>query len=232
MSNEPIDIVSIYEKVLTNTLRRFPPETWNPYKSGYDNAKRALRYLILEKLKWDRETFCKNINLNIIHTYKLRGAFQGLYDNNIFPFISNAFPDWELSPWELKGSRVPAEFWTPETTAESIRWMIEKQMTWDYETTLENLSLQTFKVNNLEGMLQAHFSHSPYLAIKHAYPEKDWEHLQERKGHKLTNEQVVEIIRLKNEGVKQNKIAKQFNLSPANVSLIVNGKLRLIDEGN
>jgi hypothetical protein len=221
------DMISIYKSVLNGKLKRFPPETWNPYKSGYDNAHRSLRYLVFELLKWDRQTFCENMNLQIIRKYKLNGAFSGVYKRNIYPYISASFPEWELKPWEIKKSRVPANYWNEETTREAIRWLVEKRLKWDKETVINELSATVFKNHNLEGMLQSEFQHSPYQAICHAYPDENWSLMDEKKGYKLTPSQTEELREMyRSNQYTQVQIAKHFNLSPSNVSLIVNDKLR------
>lgn len=222
-----IDMISIYQSVLNGKLGRFPPETWNPYKSGYDNAYRAFRYLVFELLKWDRETFCKQINLEVIRKYKLIGAFSGLYDRTMFPFISDSFPEWEIKPWELEKSRVPKSYWNEETTREAVRWLIEDRLKWDKEKIINELSATIFKEHNLEGMLQSEFEHSPYQAIFHAYPDEDWSLKKELRGYKLTREKTEEIRKMYGTGkYTQRQIAEHFGLSTANVCLIVNDKLR------
>jgi hypothetical protein len=223
---EEIDIVSIYKKVLDGKLKRFPPETWNPYKSGFDTAHRLFHYVVTEKLKWGREEFCKNINLQLIRKHKLNGGLQGLYNNNIFPYISKSFPEWNIEPWELWKSRVPKDFWTEESTKRAIKWMIEKKLKWTYEDILENLSTTTFKNNNLEGMLQSEFEHSPYLATKHAYPEKDWSIMYEKKGYSLTLSEANKIRNIiREEKITQKEIANRLKVSTATISMVMNDKV-------
>lgn len=221
------DIYAVYQNILNGTLKRFPPETWNPYMSGYDNSQRAFRYLVYEILKWDREIFVKNINREIIKKYKLTGALGGLYDKVIYNFAKATFPDWDIKAWELILSYVPKGFWTPDTTREAIIWMIEEKLQWDYNEVLNNISTAVFIQYNLHGMLKACFENSIYLAIKHAFPNQDWEYVKERKGKVITFSIAEEIRECANNShKKQSEIAKDFGVSPGLISMIVNDKIR------
>lgn len=229
--NKEFDMISIYKSVLNGHLKRFPPETWNPFKSGYDHAHRSFRYLILELLKWEREDFCRNINMKTIQKYRLNGAFSGLYERNIYPFVTASFPEWEIKPWELEKSRVPKNYWNEETAREAVRWLIEEKLNWNKGQVERNLSASIFEKYNLGGLLQLMFQRSPYLAVSNAYPDQDWSMKKELRGYRLTNEETEKIREMHDSGeYSQRYIAKEFGLSPANVCLIVNNKSRKTEE--
>lgn len=113
-------IFDIYEVVLSGMLIRFPLGTWDQSDSKRNFIK-LTRYLIYEKLNWDRENFCNNFCLNIISKYRLNGGFGRLYSRNIYPMVTDCFPEWKIKAWEMRKSRVPEGFWTQAVAIEATK---------------------------------------------------------------------------------------------------------------
>lgn len=218
-------IVSIYLEVLTGKRSRFPLDTWSRSPEGKLNAQQLLRYLILEKLSWNRETLCQTFNLSLLKEYKLDRALQKAYKNIIFPYVSESFPEWELNPWELQKSRVPVGFWTEEHTAKATRWLFTQKLKWSYEQISNNVSGSTFQRNNLGGMLQLVFHNNACAAVEHAFPEYDWTYLRERAGYKITPGQSKTIQFLsQTRKYSHRDLAKLFNVSPGAITYVLNVK--------
>lgn len=218
-------IVSIYLEVLTGKRSRFPIDTWAGTPEGKLNAQQLLRYLILEKLSWNRKTLCQTFNLSLLKEYKLDRALQKAYKNNIFPYVTESFPEWELNPWELQKSRVPVGFWTEEQTAKATRWLFTQKLNWSNEQIANHVSGSTFHRNNLGGMLQLVFHNNACAAVEHAFPEHDWTYLRERAGYKLTLGQSKTIQFLSQTGkYSQRDLAKLFKVSPGSITYVLNVK--------
>ena len=218
-------IIPIYLEVLTGKRFRFPIDTWAGSPEGKLNAQQVLRYLILEKLSWNREDLCQNFNLLLLKEYKLDGALQRAYNNIIFPYVSESFPKWKLNPWELQKSRVPVGFWTEEQTAKATRWLFTEKLKWSNEQISNHVSGTTFQQNNLGGMLQLVFHNNACAAVEHAFPEHEWTYLRERAGYKLTLGQSKTIQFLSQNGsYSQRELAKLFNVSPATITYVLNVK--------
>lgn len=163
------DIVEIYKQLLSGARNRFPPETWQPYKGGYDNFRRCFRFLVNEELKLEKKDF-KNIQRIFFTKYKLRGALQQLYNDNIYDAICYALPDINLKPWELKQS--PRDTWNTDTGKEAIRWLFNEELKWSKEDILTNVS--SFNAillkYNLSSVLKRCFS-GVFEMMSFSFPE-------------------------------------------------------------
>lgn len=217
------DLITIYEEVLSGRRIQFPLDTWNQADSKITLIK-LIRYVVLEKLQWDREQFCSQFCLNIIARFRLNTGFNKVYKRNIYPLISESFPEWNIKPWEMRKSRVPVHFWTKETAIAATKWLIEEQLQWDLKKVSRDISRAYFFQHHLGGMLRIFQISIPEI-IAAAYPGYDWTYLKERHGYKLTLSQATEIRRLYNKGVfNQCQLAARFNVDPATINLIVKNK--------
>lgn len=217
------DLITIYEEVLSGKRKQFPLDTWNQTDSKAALIK-LVRYVVLEKLQWDREQFCARFCLKIIAQFRLNTGFNKVYKRNIYPLISEAFPEWIIKPWEMRKSRVPAHFWTKQTATTATKWLIEEKLHWDFKKVSRDISRTYFFQYHLGGMLRTTDISIPEI-IAATYPDYDWTYLKERHGYKLTFSQAEEIRRLYNEGVlNQRQIAQKFSVDPSQVYLIVKNK--------
>jgi hypothetical protein len=173
------DMISIYKKVLDGKLYRFPPETWNPHKDGYENFFRCVRYLISDILQWERHNLLDEGSMSLFRKYKLGGAIGGLYHTTgIYKALYEAIPEWELKQWEFRHSSTRE--WSEEEKRGAIIWLFEEKLKWSYDMMLENVNVKTFSDNHLYGLLGHHFQTSPYKALKYAYPDRNWKLLKDR----------------------------------------------------
>jgi hypothetical protein len=144
-------VIEIYKEVLSGKRKRVPSGTWNPYKGGYDNFNRCFRYLITEKLSWEKDDVLKNFNQNTIKKWKLRGAVGCLFNDSPYNALWSAFPEWDVQKWEM--GQVPNNTWDEETIYIATRWLFNRKLKWSRQDILERVSVNVFKDNNLSKVL-------------------------------------------------------------------------------
>lgn len=219
------DIYTIHKLVLSGALVRFPEKTWSQPQEAKFTLIKLTRHTVIEKLKWERSDFCNQFCLAVIKKYRLNGGFGKVYNRNIFPFVTEAFPEWEVRPWELRKSRVPAYFWNNKTAVEATRWLVEEVLKWDLEKAQNEIANSHFHKNNLGGMLRT-LKIGAVEAVTMAYPDYDWTYLKERSGYVLTMKQAQEIREVFASGtINQRQIAKKFGTDPSRVNLIIKNKI-------
>ncbi|MFF0828907.1 DUF4046 domain-containing protein [Brevibacillus sp. NPDC003359] len=186
-----MSIIDIYEKVLAGKLKRFPKYTWDVDYGGLDNIKICMRYLILDKMKWDRDDLLEKISAEFVHNCKLAGGLVHVFNTNTpFLALAHSFPEWDLKRWEFK--HITFNKWTEEDKKDALGWLIEEKLKWSYEEIIENLSVRTFQDWGLDSLLSNFFKNSPVRAMKYLYPESDWTLLeQEFKERKRRNAKEV-----------------------------------------
>lgn len=217
------NIYEIYEEVLSGKRIQFPLHTWNHKSESKRTLIKLIRYVVFDKLQWDRKQFCDNFCLDIIIKFKLNTGFMKVYNRNIHPLISDCFPEWEIKVWELRNSRVPRGYWTKENAVKATKWLIEDRLKWDLEKVSREISFSYFLNNNLSGMLRI-LNISVAEAIINAYPNYNWDYLKERKGYKITLKQSQEIRELYKKGYSQRAISRMYNCNPTTIFYIVHNK--------
>lgn len=217
-----MSIISIYEDVLNGKRIQFPLYTWCTPKESKQSLIYLLRYLVIDKFKWNRKDFCHKFCLKIIKEYKLNTGFLKVYNRNIYPLVTDAFPEWNIKAWEMESSRVPAGFWTEETAIQATKWLIEERLKWDMDRISKHISNSAFFDNNLGGLIRTLNTNAASL-VEISYPEYDWSYLKERQGYKITPNQAKEILELYTEGMSQRQIALKYECEPVTVFNIVHG---------
>ncbi len=153
------------------------PGKYKPWQFAYvpnsywtkENAIKATKWLIEEKLKWSEEELFKRLSIKVFRKYDLSGMIQHVYNYSSYSAINSAYPD-KYKPWQFE--HVPKSYWTKERAVEATIWLIEEKLKWSEEELLKKLSTKTFYDNGLRGMLTQVFVNSPYAAINNAYPGK------------------------------------------------------------
>ena len=173
MRTNVTDISKYYLEEVLAKGKQFPKDIWN-YNSKYDNAKVVTKTLIEKVLKWSDEDVRKKLSVNIFRKNSLIRMLTILFNGSPYGAIENAYPG-KFKQWELPS--VPKNFWNMETAKEATIWLIEEKLKWSDDDIKQNLSLNIFKENSLDGMLFILFNNSPYFAIENAYPGKfkPWE---------------------------------------------------------
>lgn len=223
--SEVKDIFTIYNEVLNGNLSRFPLHTWNHPRESKETLIKLIRYIILEKNQWDRKKFCENFCYKIIVESRLNTGFMKVYSRNIFPLVTDAFPEWDIKAWELEKSRVPAYFWSEDTAAKATKWLIEERLEWSLDKVQNKISNTHFIDNNLGGMIRT-LKIGAVDAVVMSYPHHDWTYLIDRAGYVLTKNDAQEIRDLYASGkISQRQIAIKFNISPSQIHLVIKDKI-------
>lgn len=151
--NKVKTIIDIYNEVLEGKRKSFPHDTWNPYKSGYDNFNRCFRYIVIDTLKYDRQMLLNHANQSFFRKYKLRGGISILFNDSPYNAICSAFPEFKIHFWEL--SQVPNQSWTRESIIEATRWLFNEKLKWTREDMISNnISYDIFRQNNLGKLIK------------------------------------------------------------------------------
>lgn len=156
----------VYQMVLNGEIDRFPRYFWS-MPENYDWASKCTRYLIEKVLKWDRGQICANFCSSILTKYKLMGMSRAVFGVNIFKTLDNAYPN-EFMPWELQKCS-KGYFDNEENRIKAVKWLIEDKLKWTREQVCENLSVQTFKDNQLTTLMHRNYG-GVFVLLNSAYP--------------------------------------------------------------
>lgn len=147
------------------------------YWEDAGNRVEAIRWLFEERLNMTPDSFYRqSISKSVFAKHGLSYMFNQYY-NSVSKALGEAYP--HLRPWEI--GKVPFDFWTTETTAEAIRWMVAKKG-WEAaelpaKVRSKELNRKTFSEFGLATLFEKKFSKSIYRAISAAWPERfePWE---------------------------------------------------------
>lgn len=145
------------------------PWNLNRCSNGFwtkENAPVAIRNNMMMK-GWTGEDIRNKYGYDFFRDTGLLHMLNTVYDGDIYKALNAAYKD-EYKIWELK--RVPNGFWTKETIAEAVKWMIECKLGWTKDEVKNNLNKNVFKKFGLGGMLYNECDNSPYKALEIAYP--------------------------------------------------------------
>ena len=187
-------IMAAYPKLPFNAwdFVNAPNEYWQG-ETGRENAIRATKWLIEDKLKWSKSEVKEKITHQVFIDNNLLGMLKRVYNCSIWEAINDSYPN-QFMPWEI-GVHVANEYWTKERGIAATKWLIEEKLKWDKNKICENLTKEVFIKNNLYGMLQRCFESSPYRAINETYPNliKEWNLKKVPRGF-WSEETVLEAI--------------------------------------
>lgn len=246
-----IDIISIYNEVLSGRRKIFPMYTWSPHKGGYDNFKRVFRYIVLEKLKLDREALLQVLDRKFFNHWKIGGGLSTLFEASSFEAVTYAFPEFNIRPWELRNAT--RDLWLDEKNIfEAFRWLIEEKLQWSKEEFVEGFTINILNENSLGSIIQYdltigeivatsfpewNISPKEYLEIRYEKTSKfmkgyfgEEENLSKNSGensniNKLTQQQVISIReKYKQGGETIRSLAKEYDISPTQTARILNNK--------
>lgn len=141
-------------------LRKVANNYWNR-----ENARIATMWLV-EKLEWSRESIKRNMTKNVFIEYGLGGMLKIVYNNSVFAAIIDAYPG-EYERFEIAISK---GYWTEETCAEAVRFMIENGLFFTKEDVRLKLSRQHFQEYRLIYAVKKVYNGDFYLAVDKAYP--------------------------------------------------------------
>ncbi|MGA5662836.1 DUF4046 domain-containing protein [Bacillus bombysepticus] len=167
------NIEQIYQEILEGKRRRFPPNTWS---DDQDNnlAKRVIKYLIENVLKWDEKKIVSDWKEKLIIKYKLGGLLSVKYNGSPYEMINDVYPDC-FKEWVFK--MTPKNYWTKATALEALKWTIEEKEKLTDNELLEVYNVHWLSSHKLNSPCRIFWKGIPYIMINELYPNrfKEWE---------------------------------------------------------
>lgn len=166
-----LDDIEIYELLLSGKISSFPSGFWANRSETEDKktAIKLLRYLINDKLKFNKEEVETIVCKKFLTKYKLHTASK-LFGRSAIKYIISSFPEIDYQPWKFKKDKVPQSYWTSdENRVNAVRYLIEREFKWSIEEVKEKLSWELLEEN---GLMTLHsYYTSLYELIKSIYPK-------------------------------------------------------------
>ncbi|HEY8889351.1 MAG TPA: DUF4046 domain-containing protein [Clostridium sp.] len=172
-----LDDIGIYELLLQGRIPNFPSGFWanRSVEESKDVAIKLLKYLIDERLKFNKEDVKREISKMFLTKYKLHTASK-LFGRSAIRYITCTYPEVEYMPWQFKHDKVPQNYWTQEENRiGALKYVFEVELKWGIDDIKENLNWEILKKQGLLTLW------SYYPSIHHicdaVYPGmiKDWE---------------------------------------------------------
>lgn len=159
--------IEVYNLVLEGKLRTFPNGYWKG-DFGMDNARKCIKYLLEEKLKFTDDDIRKNFKCAFFHKYKLWGLLQKCFDASPYKALEFTYPG-RFKEWEIS---VPLNFWNTENGIIAVKWLFEEKLKLKEDEIAAFAIGKIFCKYGLSSMLVRCFDSSPYKALDAAYPGK------------------------------------------------------------
>jgi len=140
-------------------------------RGGYrEKVREIVRAVIEGTHKIPEEEIPKKVNYKFFVDNGLQHFLWVFYKNSPFNAVMDAY-EGRLIPWKFK--RKPMRFWRGrggyERALMAVKWFCDKKEIKNIEGC-RYVGTDDFIEEELGGMLQAHFNHSPYLALKTQFP--------------------------------------------------------------
>ncbi|MEW9673120.1 hypothetical protein [Ammoniphilus sp. 3BR4] len=178
------DIIQLYEEILSRRRHAFPPHFFVG-DQGRRYASMITRYIIQEKLRWNRKSICLYLCRGVFETYRLAGMVKTYFEDSVFNVIDNAYPG-EFQPWELVRAR--RHLFTGQNgrlmARRAVRWLIIEKL--HYTTSdLRKVTTKAFERYHLDGVLDTVYEGSTWKAIQDAglWAGQPWEIGQTPNGY-------------------------------------------------
>jgi hypothetical protein len=166
-----------YPGILKRWQFRVPNNYWSGGE-GEEHGAEATKWLIEEKLRIPIEEIPKRITQKTFSENGLIGMLDFVFGGSPFKAIDSVYPG-RFKPWQF--SRVGNVYWKSdnglERAKDATRWLIEDVLKIEPSEVPRTATRNTFRKNDLCGMLDSIFKGSPYDAIENAYPGRfePWE---------------------------------------------------------
>lgn len=147
--------IELYELVLNGNIRTFPSGFWvyRGKEEARDAAKKLLRFLLIEKLKFTKEDIKNEVSKNFISKYKLHTASK-LFGRSSIRYVIESMPELGIQPWQFRKDKVPYRYWTKEENRiNALRYLFEVELNWSMDDVKEELTWDILKEH---GLLSLH----------------------------------------------------------------------------
>lgn len=209
-TNEILDDVECYKKVLSRELKQFPKHFWDkPY--SMQSAKAIVKYLFEEKLCIDLNNLHKILSIKFFQDNRLLGMLQIVFNQKIYDLVEYVYPNkYAIFQFNTKGSYFASE----DNIKEAVEWVVKNKLQGNV-----NLIPQVFTfeyINDLGMTNVLKYKKSIYDTINTTYPNKfrPWEFKQISAGYWEEDEHISEAIKwLVEEKLKckEDEIPKKIN---------------------
>ena len=145
-----LDDIEIYELLLQGRIPNFPSGFWahRSAEEAKDVAIKLLKYLIDERLKFNKKDVKRKVSKMFLTKYKLHTASK-LFGRSAIKYVMNCYPE-EYEPWQFKHDKVPQSYWTQDKNRVSaLKYVFEVELKWSIENVKERLSLSILEENGL-----------------------------------------------------------------------------------
>lgn len=166
---------SPYEVIMSLFPNQFKP--WElscvPNKVWEDKNNRilAMDWLINTKLKWTDNDIVNKYNSQVLIDNNL-GGLLSISKGNAFLLLEEYAPN-KFKESDFKDVNYYILYWKDKKNRiADIKNMIEDVLKWDETQVKQNLSIKTFKENNLDILLRYYYDNNPHNALQEAYPHK------------------------------------------------------------
>ncbi|MBU3188763.1 DUF4046 domain-containing protein [Clostridium bowmanii] len=194
LNNLKVDFTSledleIYECLLQGRISNFPSGFWanRSTEEAKDVAIKLLKYLIDERLKFNKEAVEREVCKKFLTRYKLHTASK-LFGRSAIRYIICTYPEMNYQPWKFKQDKVPQSYWTIEKNrVDALQYLFEVELQWNIKNVREKLSWSVLEENRL-GTLHRyypslfkifkavyHFDVCPWEIINGEVPNGTWE---------------------------------------------------------
>ena len=157
------DDIEIYEYLLQGRISNFPSGFWanRSEEEAKDVAIKLLKYLIDQKLNFNKEDVKRELSKVFLTKYKLHTASK-LFGRSAIRYIMCAYPDVLYQPWQFNHDKVPQSYWTQERNRISaLKHVFEVELQWSIDDIKEKLDWEIIKKQGLYTL------HSYYPSIHH-----------------------------------------------------------------
>lgn len=155
-----LDDIEIYEFLLQGTISNFPSGFWanRNVEEAKEVAIKLLKYLIDERLKYNKDDVKREVSKMFLTKYKLHTASK-LFGRSAIRYIICTYPEEQYQPWQFS-DKVPQSYWILEKNrVYALKYVFEVEMKWNIEDVKERLTWSLLEKNGLGSL------HYYYLSL-------------------------------------------------------------------
>ena len=166
-------LVDLYPTLRPWQMSSAPQAYWTG-EQGREHGREAMRWMIEQMGLADApaQHVAQELTVATFRRYGLGGMLEHVYENEIGAALSDLYPT--LLPWQR---RAPQGYWTGEDgrhhAAMATRWMLAQMGLSDAPSAViaRQISLKTFELHGLGGMLVCVYGGNVYAALHELMPD-------------------------------------------------------------
>lgn len=190
-TNEILDDVECYKKVLSRELKKFPKHFWEkPY--SMQSAKSIVKYLFEEKLCIDLNNLHKILSIKFFQDHKLLGMLRIVFNYKIYDLVEYVYPNkYAIFQFNTKGSY----FASDDNVKEAVAWIAKNKLDGNVDIIPKVFTFEYIYDLGMTSVLK--YKKSIYDIVNTAYPNKfrPWEFKQISAGYWGEDEHISEAVK-------------------------------------